>query len=374
MSRTKPLAATLVLLSLMPTTAQAQYGGSKVSLDFRNQTRQEVVLEYEVGLGNFAPQRQHVPLAPGSQLHDHYVKTNSTLTVSQGGRTARFAMDRHFNVIEFTGFDTHVDPWRDGEFQAHINNLTDHPIDFTVGNDRPRRLDADLSTAVNFRNRTSIRLTLENRAEYLVNADRDTDIIVLPRAVFVDGTRIQADREGRKPDRYRDFRVTIDNRSTEQVSYRFETSWGDFTRRTPIQRNRRIDFDVRDHNELEVEVGGEPHLFVVSGDTTVRLIRGYMFVNNRRYKAHHDKRNRLGIEYKLDHDGGVEITSIARGSAAENMGLRTGMILLTVNGEHIHSTDDFEDAVERAADDRGGRLSIEALDADRIFEANGRIS
>ena len=276
--RMKMLAPLLVLIAFAPNASWAQYNGARVSLDFRNRTSRDLMVEYEVGGGGFSAQRQRIPLAAGSQLHDHHVRTNSTLTVTQDGRSGTFAMDRHFNVIEFTGFDTQVDPWRRGEFQVHLNNLTDHPIDYSTDRGRQRRLDADLSTALNLRNRTTIRLTLENRAEYVIDATQDTDIIVVPRAVFVDGRKITAEREGQRPDRYRNYQVKIDNRSSERVSYRYETNWGDFTAKADVRRNDRVNFEVKDHNELEVEIGGDSHLFVISRDTTIRLIRGYVFV------------------------------------------------------------------------------------------------
>lgn len=371
--QTKVAGAFLALLVLAPTTSNAQYRGQKVSLDFRNQTPQELVVEYEVGIAGFGQQKQRVPLFPGQQLHDHFVSPNSTLTVRQGQRTANFRMDRHFNLVNFTGFDIQIDPWRNGDFQVHINNLTDHSINFTHSNRRPLRLDADISTVLTLRQPTTVRLVLENGAEYLVNATQDTDVTALPRGIFVDGRQIRADRPGRKPDRYQSYQVSIDNRSVEQVSYRYETSWGRFTNARDVPRNRLVDLDVQDHNELEVRIGGEPHLFVISHDTTIRIIRGFIFVGNRRYKAHHDGQNKLGVEYELDHDGGVTITRVQRGSVAEQLALQPGMVVLTINGEHIHSTDDFEDAVERATSDRNGRITVEVLQGDRIFEKNGRI-
>ncbi|MEL7337443.1 MAG: PDZ domain-containing protein, partial [Planctomycetota bacterium] len=358
----------------MPSVTSGQYNGQTVTLDFSNRTNRNVTVEYEVGGSEFNWLRQRVPLYPGMQLHDRNVRNNSTITVDQDGRTTRFRMDRHYNVVEFTGSDTNIDPWQDGDFQVHLNNLTDHSIEFTADRGRRQRLEADYSTVLNLRNRTTVEIQLENRAEYRINVQRDTDIIVLPRAVFVDGQRIEPDRGGREPDRYRDYRVTIDNRSSERVEYRYEDQPGRFSRRTSIRRNDRVNLTIQDHNELEIEIGGEPHLFVISQDTTIRLIRGFIFVNSRRYNAHHDKQNRLGIEYELDRDGGVIVRQVQRGSLAERMGLRNGMLILSVNGEHIHSTDAYEDAVERAMSDRGGRITVEVLDRDQITEKSGQLN
>ena len=66
---------------------------------------------------------------------------------------------------------------------------------------------------------------------------------------------------------------------------------------------------------------------------------------------------RLGFQGRMTYDG-LRVESVQYGSQADDMGLERGDVIVEINGQHIHSMADYQNALLDAVDFNGGRVRV----------------
>jgi serine protease Do len=72
----------------------------------------------------------------------------------------------------------------------------------------------------------------------------------------------------------------------------------------------------------------------------------------------------------ISREDGVLITGVVQGSEAANTGLKSGDVVVAVEGEPVHSEDDCREAIQNAQTRQTDRIQITVYRGGRLYEAN----